>query len=148
MKNAKYVLMLALGALGAAGAVSSAPSKPAAKTTPKTTPKTALVVVGRVKAFTRPPRPRSVPYKDAIIALHLTGVKAQSGRISSQEIVVFAWGMRNNQWTPAASYRAGQVVRLQLAPWEKMERKYGNYNRFELEGKAVWDLDTYWGEAK
>lgn len=143
MKNAKYVLMI-LGALGAAGAVSSAPSKPAAKKTPKT----ALVVVGRVKAFTRPPRPRSVPYKDAVIALHLTGVKAQSGRISSQEIVVFAWGMRNNQWTPAASYRAGQVVRLQLAPWEKMERKYGNYNRFELEGKAVLDLDTYWGEAK
>lgn len=140
----KMIYVLALSGLVTAGAAFGAPSKTATKTTPKT----ALVVMGKVKAFTRPPRPRSVPYKDAVIALHLTGVKAQSGRLSSQEIVVFVWGMRNNQWTPAASYRAGQSVKLQLVPWEKMERKYGSYNRFELEGKAVWDLPTYWGEMK
>lgn len=141
----KKMIYLALSGLVTAGAASGAPSKTARKVT---APKTALVVMGKVKASTRPPRPRSVPYKDAVIALHLTGVKAQSGRLSSQEIVVFVWGMRNNQWTPAASYRAGQSVKLQLVPWEKMERKYGSYNRFELEGKAVWDLPTYWGETK
>ena len=115
----------------------------------KAAPKAAIMVVqGQIIALTRPPRPRSVPYKDAVIALHLTGAKAVQGKLAGKEIVVFLWGMRNNKWTPAASYRAGQTVKLQLTPWEKVERKYGSYNRFELKGKNVWSLKTYWGEIK
>jgi alginate O-acetyltransferase complex protein AlgJ len=117
----------------------AAPPKPAA-------PKAALVVTGRVKAATKPPRPRSVPYKDAVISLHLTGVKVVSGKLSNKDIVVFLWGMKNNKWTPAASYRAGQTVKLNLVPWERVERKYDSYNRFEVEGDAVSDLDIYWAQ--
>lgn len=118
--------------------------KPASAKRPA--PKAANVVVqGKVKASTRPPRPRSVPYKDAVIALHLTGVKASRGKVA-REIVVFVWGMRNNRWTPAATYRRGQKISLRLTRWEKAERKYGRYNRFELQDEASIDLETYWGE--
>lgn len=125
----------------------------AAPQAPKPAPKksvAALRVQGRVKAATKPPRPGSVPYKDAIIALHLTGVKALGGKApggkTKREIVVFVWGMRGNRWTPAATYRAGQVVTLRLTPWEKAERRYGRYNRFELQDEASYDLDNFWGE--
>ena len=32
------------------------------------------------------------------------------GKLATREIVVFVWGMRNNRWTPAASYRAKLLV--------------------------------------
>ena len=130
-----------LGAVWMCGPSQAAPKAP--KSASKIAP--SLVVQGRVKASTKPPRPRSVPYKDAVIALHLTGVKALRGK-SKRDIVVFVWGMRNNKWTPAALYRPGQMVTLRLTPWEKAERKYGRYNRFELQDEGTYDLDTYWGE--
>ena len=104
------------------------------------------LVQGRVKAATRAPRPGSVPYKDAVIALHLTSTKVLRGRAVARDIVVFVWGMRHNKRTRAASFRPGQVVTLPLTPWEKAERKYGSYNRFELQGDETLALDTYWGE--
>jgi hypothetical protein len=107
-----------------------------------------LLVQGRVVAATRPPRPGSVPYKDAVIAVRLNQVKAVQGRIAAKEIVVFTWGMRRNKRTPMAALRNGQVVRFYLTPWEKAERKYGSYNRFELQGNDVFVLDEYWGESK
>lgn len=110
--------------------------------------KAPLIVQGRIVALTRPPRPGSVPYKDAVIALRLNGLKAVQGKLRAREIVVFVWGMRHNKRTAAASYRIGQVVRFPLMPWERAEGKYGSYNRFELQGNDVYALDTYWGEAK
>ena len=124
-------------------AAPKAPAKGAVKAAPK--PATALVVQGKVKAATKPPRPGSVAYKDAVIAVHLTGVKALKGK-AARDIVVYVWGMRNNKWTSAAAYRPGQVVTLRLTPWDKAERKYGRYNRFELDDEATFDLNTYWGE--
>ncbi len=129
-------------ALGTSGALWAAPK------TFKPTPKkamNALVVQGRVKSSTKPPRPGSVPYKDAVIALHLVGVKALQGK-AKKEIVVFVWGMRANKWTSAAKYHPGQTVKLRLTAWDKAERKYGRYNRFELGDEATDDLDVFWGE--
>jgi hypothetical protein len=141
----KYIL----GCLGCSlGLLAAAPPVLAAPTQKQSVKKAAssLVVQGKVKVFTRPPRPRSVPYKDAVIALHLADVKAVSGKLPQKQIVVFLWGMSANKWTPAATYRTGQTVKLRLTPWEKVERKYGSYNRFEIDNKEVWDLDTYWAE--
>jgi hypothetical protein len=78
----------------------------------------------------------------------LKEVKPLSGKLRAREIVVFAWGMRRNKRTPLATYRVGQSVKFMLTPWEKAERKYGSYNRFELSGDDVYALDTYWGELK
>lgn len=134
------------GALGFAScvAIQAAPPKSVSSGTKKAG--ALWLVQGKVKAATRAPRPGSVPYKDAVIALHLTSTKVLRGRPIAREIVVFVWGMRHNKRTRAAAYRAGQVVTLPLTPWEKAERKYGSYNRFELPGEETLALDTYWGE--
>lgn len=133
-------VLIALALLGATSSLIAAPpAKPPAKPA-------GLVIEGKIAASTKPPRPRSVPYKDAIIALHLTNIKATSGKIADKEIVVFVWGMRDNKWTDYASLAKGKTVKLKLTPWDKAERKYGSYNRFELEGKKYWKLTTFWAE--
>ena len=139
---------LALTGFALAIATPSDAAKSTAKPTTKTAQKkpTQIVVIGKVQAFTRPPRPGSVPYKDAIVSLHITSLKTVSGKAVPSQIVVFVWGMKNKKWTRVATLRKGQSVRLRLTPWEKVERKYGSYNRFELDAKELWDLDTYWAE--
>ena len=107
----------------------------------------ATVVQGTIKAIARTPRPGAVPYKETIITLHLTGVKPLRGKLFKKEILVLLWGMQNNKWTRAASYRTGQTVRLSVQPWEKVENKYGGYNRVELEGEHIFQLDPFWGES-
>jgi hypothetical protein len=124
-----------------AGMVQAAPAAPRKKVEP-------LVVKGIIKALTKPPRPGSVPYKDCVIALQLSGVKAARGKFSKKQIVVFVWGMRGNKLMPAAGWKPGRAVTLALQPWEKVEGKYGGYNRRELESDEAMSLDTYWGEAK
>lgn len=157
MKKSKAVLPLglcaatlcALAALAGgprAGVVRAAPSTPRKKAAPLVVQ--GIVVQGIIKALTRPPRPGSVPYKDAVIALHLTGVKAVKGKFSRKQIVVFMWGMRGNKLMPAAWWKPGRVVTLALQPWEKVEGKYGGYNRRELESDEAMSLDAYWGEVK
>ena len=140
------LLILGAGLWAAALCPSAAAAKSAAKTAAAPKRATPLVVSGQVKAATRSPRPGSVPYKDAVIALHLAGVKPLRGKLRPKEIVVLTWGMRANRLTTAAAYRKGQTVRLLLTPWERVERKYGSYNRVELEDAATFRLDTYWGE--
>lgn len=137
-----------LAAANAVPQVEKVQAAPAKKPARKAAP--ALVVQGVVKAAARAPRPGSVPYKDAIIALHLTGVKtvgAAKRRVPAQ-IVVFVWGMRNNKLTSAARFKPGQKLKLALQPWEKVEGKYGGYNRRELESDEAMALDTYWGEIR
>ena len=63
-----------------------------------------------------------------------------------RSILVYAWGMRGNKLTPTASYKVGQTIKLSLQPWEKVEGKYGRYQRFELNDEAALSLDAFWGE--
>lgn len=121
-----------------------------------------LRIQGSIKALTRAPRPGSVPYKDAVISLHLTQVKIVSGGGGRQAaagaaaaaatsgkkgLLVYLWGMRANKLTPAAKYRVGQSVTLTLQPWEAVEDRYGGYNRREFDDEAVLSLPAYWSEA-
>ncbi|HOF87434.1 MAG TPA: hypothetical protein PLZ36_04925 [Armatimonadota bacterium] len=105
-----------------------------------------LVVRGTLAARSEAPQPGSVPYKDCLIALHLTGVTAISGNAPAKEIIVFVWGMRDNQWTKAAGYAVGKPISLRLKPWAEVEGRYGGYNRVELDDDALFLLDTFWGE--
>jgi hypothetical protein len=107
-----------------------------------------LVVQGKIKAIAKAPRPRSVPYKDAIIAIHLVNIKPLKGKFPPKQTVVFVWGMRNNTWTPAASFKPGRTIKVALHPWEKVEGKYGGYNRREIESEEALSLDSYWGEIQ
>jgi hypothetical protein len=124
------------------GLVGSTTAAPAKKVTP------AVVVQGKIKAIAKAPRPRSVPYKDAIIAVHLVDVKPVQGKFLAKQTVVFVWGMRDNQLTPAASFKPGRVVKVAVQPWEKVEGKYGGYNRREIDSDEAMSLDPYWGDIQ
>ncbi len=132
-------LCFLLAVCGFVGSTTAAPAKKAAP---------AVVVQGKIKAIAKAPRPRSVPYKDAIIAIHLVEVKPVSGKFSAKQSVVFVWGMRDNKLMPAASFKAGRVVKVAVQPWEKVEGKYGGYNRREVDSEAAMSLDPYWGEIQ
>jgi alginate O-acetyltransferase complex protein AlgJ len=102
-----------------------------------------ITVTATIKARTEPPMPRTVPYSECIIALHLENLGTSN---LPAEFVVFLWGMRENQWTAAATFKVGQKVNLRLRPWNLVEADYGSYNRKELEDEDAWLLDVYWGE--
>ena len=102
-----------------------------------------IVVTATIKAKTEPPAPGSVPYAECIIALHLKNLETPD---LPEEFVVFLWGMRENQWTEAATFKVGQEVNLRLRPWNSVEVDYGSYNRKELENEDAWLLNVYWGE--
>ena len=103
-----------------------------------------ITVAATIKARTEPPMPRTVPYSECIIALHLENLGTSN---LPAEFVVFLWGMRKNQWTAAATFKVGQKVKLHLRPWTAVETEYGSYNRKELETEDAWLLDVYWGEV-
>ena len=109
-------------------------------------PAAVVLARGRIKAITRPPKPRSTPYRDAVIAIQLTNVEAPDGKPMEKEILVFLWGMRDNKWTAAANYHVGQAITLSLRPWDDVMDQYGAYHRIELEGEEVFQLEPYWAE--
>ncbi|MBJ6801027.1 alginate O-acetyltransferase AlgX-related protein [Geomonas propionica] len=101
-------------------------------------------VEGIIEEITRPPRPGSTAYKDAVIAMHLKQVTSGGKPFPTGQIVVFAWGMRNDALTPATRYRRGERVSLKLRPWAQVEKKYGSYQRSELQNEATMLLDIFW----
>ena len=145
----KHFLSLAL--CGGFLMATLAPTTLAQSTKPKPAaakkPAPVIVVQGKIKAIARTPRPGSVPYKDAVTAIHLTNVKPIQGKFAQSSVLVYVWGMRSNKLTPAAAYKAGQSVKFTVQPWEKVEGKYGRYQRMELDDDAVLELDAFWGEV-
>src|SRR5262249_29188764 len=55
------------------------------------------LVRGRIKAISGVPEPGSVPYRDAIVAAHLTEVERLRGVSDRPEVVVYLWGLRDNR---------------------------------------------------
>jgi hypothetical protein len=107
-----------------------------------------LVVSGIIKAISVSPKPGTVAYKDCVIAIDLGNVKVQSGTLADSEILVFVWGMKDNKLTTASSYSVGQTVTFKLTAWDKVESKFGGYNRIELNGDNIDALNLYWGEGR
>ncbi|MFM8982628.1 MAG: alginate O-acetyltransferase AlgX-related protein [Spartobacteria bacterium] len=99
-------------------------------------------IQGVIKAVSRLPAPGSVPYKDALISLHLGEINGDA----DAEALVFLKGMTANVPTEAAALQAGAKISLGVVPWERVESRYGSITRIELEGEAA-ELDTvYWAE--
>ena len=103
-----------------------------------------LLVEGVIEEITRPPRPGSTAYKDAVIAMHLKQATSGGKPFAGAQIVVFSWGMRNDAVTPATRYKRGERVSLKLRPWAQVEKKYGSYQRIELQNDATVFLDIFW----
>ena len=108
------------------------------------------VIRGTIAARTPLPRPYTVPYKDCLFAVHLTEVRAAAGEPLADEVIGYLWGMRDNVWTEAAGYRVGQQITLRVRPWEEPEvqKRYGTYNRKELDDPELLMLPAFWAEPR
>jgi alginate O-acetyltransferase complex protein AlgJ len=105
-----------------------------------------VIARGKIRAVAGVPQPGSVPYRDAITAVHLGDVETLRGPALDQVIVVYIWGMRDNRWTDAARYQPGQTVTLTLIPWAQAQPSFGRFTRVELDDPdfTLIDLPTYW----
>jgi hypothetical protein len=46
------------------------------------------------------------------------------------------------------AFKPGRVVKVAVQPWEKVEGKYGGYNRREIDSDEAMSLDPYWGDIQ
>jgi len=126
-------------------AVTEAPAEPGPAASPAE-----RLIRATIAARASLPRPYTVPYKDCLFALHLTGVEAPSGEPIADEVVGYLWGMRDNIWTEAAGYRVGQQITLRVRSWEEPEvqSRYGTHNRKELDDPELLLLPAFWAEPR
>jgi alginate O-acetyltransferase complex protein AlgJ len=104
---------------------------------------------GTVEAISTVPRPGSVPYKDHVLALHLTDLTVEGrAETAGLEALVYAESMRDNTLTAAARFRPGDRVTLRLRPWTDVADQYEKINRSEIDDPAVQLEEPCWGEVK
>jgi alginate O-acetyltransferase complex protein AlgJ len=113
---------------------------------PVAAPDGELVVRGRIAALGRLPKPGSVPYKDCVLAIHLTDVRGLPPGDGNRELLTYALGMKDNQWLPVSSLTPGRDIQCRLRAWTVVEAKYGTYNRAELDDMDLLLLPTFWAE--
>ncbi len=112
-------------------------------------PGESLTASGTVEAISNVPRPGSVPYKDHILALHLTDLTIEGrDEVSGLEAFVYAESMRDNVLTPVARLRPGDRVTLRLRSWTDVSDRLEKINRSEVDDPAVQLEEPCWGEMK
>ena len=112
-------------------------------------PKTgeAITASGTVEAISTVPRPGTVPYKDHILAVHLTDLTIEGrDETAGLEAFVYAESMRDNVLTPIARLRPEDRVTLRLRPWSDVSDQYEKINRSEIDDPAVQLEEPCWGE--
>jgi alginate O-acetyltransferase complex protein AlgJ len=124
----------------AAAAVPAAAAAPAAG---------ARIVRATLAARAEPPRPGSVPYRDALIALHLRDVETVSGEPAPGEVLAYVYGLRDDRRVEAALGQPGARVELRLEPFddEAVQARVGSLNRVELEDLELLALPAFFGES-
>jgi len=87
------------------------------------------------------PRPGSVPYRDAVLAIH---ARDEQGT----EHVIYMMSMKDNRLTPVAELRPGDTLTVGLVPWTTVSKTHARLNRTELDDPnfRLVDLPTHWGE--
>lgn len=105
-----------------------------------------MIVTGIVEDVSAVPKPGSVPYKDHIVAVHLTDLATEAGPIAGGQAVVYMWSMRDNKWTTAARYRPGKRVKLRLKSWYDVSDGLDAIKRSELADDDLRLEDPCWGE--
>jgi alginate O-acetyltransferase complex protein AlgJ len=108
-----------------------------------------IVVSGTVEAISTVPRAGTVPYRDHILAVHLTDLSAKGRPLDAgSESLVYLLSMRDNVLTPAARLRRGDMVTLRLKPWADVADQYEKINRSEVEDPAIQLEEPAWGELE
>ncbi len=105
------------------------------------------VVEATVAAAGPIPRPGSVPYRDHVVALHLTEIDVLAGPAAGAVpgAVVYVRSMIDNELTVAAGYRAGDRVRLALESWAGVARELDGISRGELDDPGLLRAVPWWG---
>ena len=98
---------------------------------------------GTVLATSGVPTPGTVPYRDAVLSLHVTDS-------NGSQRIVFCMGMKDNRLVPAARLKPGDLLTARLIPWTTVEKTYGRLVRIELDDPEfrLVDLPTFWGDLK
>ncbi len=95
------------------------------------------VVTATVAQIAAAPRPRTVPYKDHLVAAHLTELESDDPAARGGQAVAYLWSMRDNVWTDAARWRAGDRVALRLQDWAEVADELDGINRTELDDEGL-----------
>ena len=103
-----------------------------------------IVVRGTIQAITPTPRPQTVPYADHIVAAHLTEIDSDEADLTARQALVYLWGMRDRQWTPAARLRPGARITVRLQAWPDVADRYEGFNRTDLD-ELLFE-EPLWGE--
>ena len=106
-----------------------------------------LEVRGVVAEIGPVPRPRSVPYKDHIVGVHLTQIAAETAGppVDGTEALVYLWSMQDDELTPVADLRAGDPIHLRLEPWADVANDLDGINRGEVGNLSVRFAEPWWG---
>lgn len=102
-------------------------------------------VTGVVRSASKVPRPGTVPYKDHVFAVHLADISGP-GIPSGGQALVYLFGMKDNKLTPAAGWKAGDRVALELRSWNDVAAKYDRLNRSEPDDENLQLESPAWGE--
>ena len=107
-----------------------------------------LQVRGVVAEIGPVPRPRSVPYRDHIVGVHLTEITAETTGppVDGTEALVYLWSMQDNELTPVADFRAGDPIHLRLKPWASVADDLDGINRGEVGNLSVRFAEPWWGQ--
>lgn len=111
-------------------------------------PAGARVVSGTLVDRAQPPRPGSIPYPDALVALHVRDLEAEGSAGLPDDALVYVFGMRNDAWTDATRLAPGARVTLRIEPWESeaVQERLGSLNRVELDDVDLLSLPAFFGE--
>jgi hypothetical protein len=101
-----------------------------------------------VAARAEPPRPGSVPYRDALVALHLRDVETEGAAPLPREVLVYAFGLRDDRLAEAGRIAPGTRVAFRLVPFddEAVQARLGSLNRVELDDLELLALPAFFGE--
>ena len=111
-------------------------------------PSLQLEVRGVVAEIGPVPRSRSVPYRDHIVGVHLTAITAETGAppVDGTEALVYLWSMQDDELTPVADFRAGDLIHLRLEPWASVADDLDGINRGEVGNLSVRFAEPWWGQ--
>lgn len=107
----------------------------------------AALVEATVAAAGAVPAPRSVPYRDHVVALHVEEIEVLAGPAvdAVSSAVVYVRSMVDDELTAAAGWRAGDRVRLALRPWAAVAPELDGISRGELDDPRLLAARPWWG---
>jgi alginate O-acetyltransferase complex protein AlgJ len=106
------------------------------------------VVSGVVQEISSAPIPGTVPYRDHIIYIHLRDIESHDGvDLYSNQALVAMYSMRDQLWTKAARFRAGQKIQLRLRNYGEINHLYNveRINSSMLDSENAFETPC-WGE--